>query len=177
LEDLPVLGFVAEAKIAAFKLSSFNFMALNVQIGGKPSSSRKRRGRSQNCNTQSRSQTAAPIASERNIYYDARVRERLEKEFNRLSSALGVGQELRLMWSPGSSKELSGEVRDGFIYIYETDEDKAIQTLKHELLDYLITSKLIKPLVALINILIKSRETEIYCEKEKLVETLLKTMI
>jgi hypothetical protein len=41
-------------------------------------------------------------------------------------------------------------------------------------LDYLITSKLIKPLVALINILIKSRETEIYREKEKLVETLLR---
>jgi len=51
---------------------------------------------------------------------------------------------------------------------------KAIQALRHEVVDYLITSRIVKPLVDLINLLIKAREAEIYKEKEKIVETLSK---
>jgi len=36
--------------------------------------------------------------------------------------------------------------------------------------DYLIASRIVKPLVNLLNILIKTREAEIYKEKEKIVE-------
>ncbi len=71
---------------------------------------------------------------------------------------------------------LSGEIVNGSIYIYEAEEEKAIQTLKHELIDYLITSKVVKPLVDLLNLLIKAREAEIHREKEKLVEMLLKLL-
>ena len=67
-----------------------------------------------------------------------------------------------------------GEVREDVIYIYEKDEEKAIETLRHEAIDYLISTKIIKPLINMINLLIKSREREIYLEKEKLIERLTK---
>ena len=51
---------------------------------------------------------------------------------------------------------------------------KAIQALRHEVVDHLITSRIVKPLVDLINLLIKAREAEIYKEKEKIVETISK---
>jgi hypothetical protein len=40
----------------------------------------------------------------------------------------------------------------------------------------MLTSKIVKPLVDLVNILIKTREAEIYREKEKLVETFSKLL-
>jgi hypothetical protein len=75
---------------------------------------------------------------------------------------------------PGIEKGISGEVRGNTIFIYEADRDKALGTLRHELIDHLITSRLVKPLVDLINILVKAKEAEIYREKEGLVETLSK---
>ncbi|MEM3828026.1 MAG: hypothetical protein QXP36_02250 [Conexivisphaerales archaeon] len=94
----------------------------------------------------------------------------LEKELQRLAEKLGLNLDLKVAWVPDKTASLSGEVKDGSIYIYEADWEKAIQTLKHELIDYLITSRIVKPLVNLVNILIKAKESEIYKEKEKLVE-------
>ncbi|MEM3703337.1 MAG: hypothetical protein QXX79_02800, partial [Candidatus Bathyarchaeia archaeon] len=94
----------------------------------------------------------------------------LEKELQRLTAKLGLNLDLQVVWKPDKTASLSGEVKDGSIYIYEADEEKAMQTLKHELVDYLITSRIVKPLVNLLNILIKAREAEIYKEKEKIVE-------
>ncbi|MEM2537502.1 MAG: hypothetical protein QXK29_05110 [Candidatus Bathyarchaeia archaeon] len=94
----------------------------------------------------------------------------LEKELQRLAEKLGLNLDLKVVWVPNKTACLSGEVKDGSIYIYEADGEKAVQTLKHELIDYLITSRIVKPLVNLLNILIKAREAEIYKEKEKLVE-------
>jgi len=98
----------------------------------------------------------------------------LEKELRRLTVKLGLNLDLKVVWTPDKTASLSGEVKDGSIYIYEADEEKAIQTLKHELVDYLITSRIVKPLVNIVNMLIKAREAEIYSEKEKLVEILSK---
>ena len=95
---------------------------------------------------------------------------RLEEELKRLSAKLGLNLDLKVVWMPDKTASLSGEVKDGSIYIYDVEEEKAIQTLKHEMIDYLITSKIVKPLVGLLNILIKAREAEIYKEKEKIVE-------
>jgi len=94
----------------------------------------------------------------------------LEKELQRLTMKLGLNLDLKVVWHPDKTANLSGEVKDDSIYIYEANEEKAIQTLKHELVDYLITSRIVKPLVSLLNILIKAREAEIYKEKEKIVE-------
>jgi hypothetical protein len=77
---------------------------------------------------------------------------------------------------PDETASLSGEVKNGSIYIYEAEEEKAVQTLKHEVVDHIITSRIVKPLVDLINLLIKAREAEIYREKEKFVEMLLRLL-
>jgi len=63
-------------------------------------------------------------------------------------------------------------VKDGIIYIYEVKPKEALRTLKHELIDHALTSKVVKPLVEIINLLIKSREAEVYKAKEELVEKL-----
>lgn len=101
---------------------------------------------------------------------------KLQEEFRTFVEKLGV-QHLELVWRPDLRKEVSGEVRNGILYIYEEDENKAIETVKHELIDYLITSRLIKPLVDMINLLMKSKESDIYREKEKIVEGLIKMLL
>jgi len=100
---------------------------------------------------------------------------KLEEEFHTLMGKLGV-QSLKLVWMPDSDKTVSGEVREGIVYVYEEDEIKAVETLKHELIDYLVTSKIVKPLVELVNLLIKSRESDIYREKETIVEVFSKML-
>ena len=103
----------------------------------------------------------------------SQVEVRLQEEFKAMMAKLGV-QNLKLVWVPDLGKGLSGEVRNNVVYIYEKDEVEAIETLKHELIDYLVTSKIVKPLVDLVNLLIKSRESDVYREKETIVETLSK---
>jgi len=78
---------------------------------------------------------------------------------------------------PNAGKGLSGEVKDGVIYIYDRTEDEALKTLRHEFIDYLITSRIVKPLVSLINLLIEAREAEIYREKERLVDRLTRGLV
>lgn len=101
---------------------------------------------------------------------------RLREELERLEVKLGLNLGLRVAWMPDVNNSLSGEVRGGVIRIYEVEEDKALRALRHEFIDYLITSRVVKPLVGLVNLLIKSREAEIYREKEKLVEALLRLL-
>ena len=101
----------------------------------------------------------------------------LREELDRLQMKLGLSLGLKVIWMPSVDKGLSGEVRNGTIYVYEAEGDKTLQVLRHELIDHLITSRIVKPLVGLVNLLIKSREAEIYREKEKLVELLSKLLV
>ena len=105
----------------------------------------------------------------------SQVEIKLQEEFRAMMAKLGV-QNLKLVWVPDLGKGLSGEVRNNVVYIYEKDESEAIETLKHELIDYLVTSKIVKPLVDLVNLLIKSRESDVYREKETIVEVLSKML-
>jgi hypothetical protein len=100
----------------------------------------------------------------------------LAEELRRIEERLGLSLGLKVRWIPDPTKPYSGEVRDGCIFIYEGNEQHAIQVLKHEILDYLLTSKIVKPLVDLINLLIKCKEGEIYAEKEKLADILSKPL-
>jgi hypothetical protein len=102
------------------------------------------------------------------------VQNKLEEELQRILTKLRLNLDLRVVWTPDSLNSLSGEVRGNTIYIYEVEEEKAIQALRHEVIDHLITSRIVKPLVDLINLLIKAREAEIYEEKEKIVEIISK---
>lgn len=111
--------------------------------------------------------------SERVSSADRSAEARLYDRFQELATALEV-HNLQFRWLPKQSRSLSGEVRNGILYVYESNEEKALETLKHELVDYVLTSKIVSPLVGLVNLLIKSKEMEIYCEKEKIVDLLSK---
>lgn len=101
------------------------------------------------------------------------VQQALEEELARLKK-VAFEEALTVRWKPQSHSKISGEVVGETVYVYERDKQEAINTLKHEFLDYLITRKLVNPLVALVNTLIKIKEMEIYNEKERIVTTLSK---
>lgn len=97
----------------------------------------------------------------------------LEEELERLKRKLSMGYELKVFWLPDSSSSLSGEVKGETIFIYEEDFDRALETLKHEFLDYAI-SQVIEPYKRVANTLILILNKEAYRRKEKLVENLVK---
>jgi hypothetical protein len=99
--------------------------------------------------------------------------DRLIEELGRLQQKLGLGYELSVVWLPDSRSKLSGEVKGDQIRIYEEDEEKALETLKHEFLDYAI-SKVMEPYERIANKLIGLVNEEAYRRKEKLVEVLTK---
>ncbi len=97
---------------------------------------------------------------------------RLEDELERLKTITKKGLGLSLIWQPKIEGPLSGEVKSKTIYIYESDEGKALEIIKHEFVDYLISSsseyyKLIS------NALIKTVNRIAYMEKENTVEAIL----
>lgn len=71
----------------------------------------------------------------------------------KLKRLLKMGYELKVVWQPSNNSSLSGEVKGETIYIYEEDLDKALETLKHEFLDYTI-SQVIEPYRRIANQLI-----------------------
>jgi hypothetical protein len=83
---------------------------------------------------------------------------------------LALNENIKVVWLPDATKEVSGEVKQNVIFIYEAQEEEAVSALRHELIDYCLTSRIVNPLVNLVNLLIKSREAKIYKEKEKLVD-------
>ena len=99
------------------------------------------------------------------------LQKKLEKKLQRLEKKSGFGFGLKVMWLPGFSETLSGEVNGDTIYIYETDEEEAIKTLKHEFLDYAI-SQVITPYKEVTNKLISQINEDAYRRKERLVEAL-----
>ena len=110
------------------------------------------------------------------------VQVKLEEELKRVLVRLDFNG-LKVVWEPtveGISPEgeaLSGEVKNDTIHIYEDDEEKALKVLRHEVLDHLVTSKIVKPMIDLVNVIIKSREAEIYREKEKIIEMFSKLLV
>jgi hypothetical protein len=99
--------------------------------------------------------------------------QRLETELARLKRKFQIGQELKLEWMPDDGPK-SGEVSGGIIKIYEADQTKALDTLRHEFIECLLTRDLVAPYKRLINKLISLFEEEMYDRKERLVERLQK---
>jgi len=97
----------------------------------------------------------------------------LEEELERLKRLLKMGYELKVVWLPNSSSSLSGEVKGETIYVYEEDLDKALETLRHEFLDYAI-SRIIEPYKQVANSLILILNKNAYEKKERLIEALCK---
>ena len=84
---------------------------------------------------------------------------------------LKTGYELKMLWNPDCVTRLAGEVKEDTIYIYTRKENEALETLRHEFLDYSI-SQLILPYKEVTNKLISIINEESYRMKEKLVNNL-----
>ena len=99
------------------------------------------------------------------------VLSQLEDELERLRGMMGLGSELTLSWHPDEGSDRHGEVKNNIILVYDRDEREAIKTLRHEFVDHVITTELIKPLTELINMQKKLIESMIYERKERIVES------
>jgi hypothetical protein len=82
-----------------------------------------------------------------------------------------MGQKLKLQWMPNDGSK-SGEVSDDTIRIYEGDDAKALDRLRHEFIEYILVNELVAPYKRLINRLISLFEEEMCDRKEKLVDRL-----
>lgn len=99
----------------------------------------------------------------------------LEAELRELGRRLGFVDGLRLVWQPGGSHELSGEVKGKTIYIYDADPAKAKRTLRHELVDYMVSSA-IDPFKEVLNSVIIQYNRLAYQRKEEIVERLIELL-
>ena len=103
------------------------------------------------------------------------VEARLGRELKRLQQIYKLGLELsEVRWIPDGDPKADGRVADNIIYIYERDPEKALEVLKHEVLDHALTTKIISPLTDLVNLLVKDKAEKVYREKEKLIKCLTK---
>jgi len=94
---------------------------------------------------------------------------RLKNELASLKKKSQMAPELKLAWVPNSGSK-SGEVIGTTIRVYDLDQEKALDTLRHEFIEYVLTRDLVAPYKKLINKLISLFEEEMYDRKEKLVE-------
>ena len=104
------------------------------------------------------------------------VQKRLEKELERLKARSGVATPLEVVWIPNADSSLAGEIRGRNIIIYDEDGNKALDTLRHEFLDYCI-SQAIEPYREFANRLIKMVNEDAYKRKEKVVGALTQLLI
>jgi len=106
------------------------------------------------------------------------VKARLEEELERLKRRVGLGLDLHVVWAPHRIKynidgnPLSGEVKGNTIIIYDSSLDRALETLRHEFLDYIISHEIEEPYKMLINRLIEVFESVMYKKKERVIERL-----
>jgi hypothetical protein len=104
--------------------------------------------------------------------FELGVQRRLETELQSLKEKLKLGHGLDVRWIPSADKQLSGQVKGNCILVYEEDASEALQTLRHEFLDYAI-SIVIEPYKQVTNKLIALINEEAYRRKEKVVEALI----
>ncbi len=100
-----------------------------------------------------------------------RTNEKLRDELARLKHVSELNFELDVVWTPDSSHVLAGEVRGRLVHIYEDNEAKALDTLRHEFICYAI-SKAVEPFKRLANQFVKASNAEAYKRKEEVVEGL-----
>lgn len=100
----------------------------------------------------------------------------LEKELERLKTRTGMKTEFKVVWSPRADSKKEGEVVSDTIFIYSIDVDDALQTLRHEFVDVVVSSAT-EPYLKLVNVLLSAISEEAYKKKEMAIETLLKLLI
>lgn len=118
-----------------------------------------------------RSEASKIRASQRVNVVGLDLQEKLQSALEGLKQTMNLGYELRVKWVPNGDGKLSGEVKGNFIYVYEETEKEALSTLRHEFLDYAISS-VVDPYKQVTNKLIALINEEAYRRKERLVEKL-----
>ncbi|MGI0070264.1 MAG: hypothetical protein ACREA3_05195 [Nitrosotalea sp.] len=101
--------------------------------------------------------------------------DRLEEELAWLRAVSGKGKELQVRWIPDINSTKEGEVCGRTVYIYSETIDKAVQTLRHEFLDYLVCNT-IEPYQELVNALLAVLSEKAYRRKEEVIESILKIL-
>lgn len=99
----------------------------------------------------------------------------LEKELERLKARSGVKTDFKVVWLPKVDSKKEGEVVGSTIFVYSIDVDDALQTLRHEFVDVVVSSA-IEPYLKLVNVLLSAISEEAYKKKEMAVETLLRLL-
>ena len=87
-----------------------------------------------------------------------------------------MGYELKVLWLPTKVSNKSGEVKTNLICIYDEHRETAIETLKHEFIDYLIAKPYLLQL-KITNKLIESINEMAYQMKEELVDKLSRLLV
>lgn len=99
----------------------------------------------------------------------------MEAELSTLKRLSRLGFELKIVWEPSPDGALCGEVKNNTIYVYDDREEKAVETLRHEFLDYCV-SQAIEPYKEVTNWLIRKINDDAYRRKEKIVAALVKLL-
>ena len=98
----------------------------------------------------------------------------LKRELYQLAQLLGLAERLQVRWIPGGKDDLSGEVVGSTIYVYEKELPKALETLKHEIIEYLLVKHHEEDYVTMINALVDVFNRVMRKRREELVERLSK---
>lgn len=96
---------------------------------------------------------------------------KLQEELDLLRRITNREARLRVVWEPNPRSLLSGEVKGNIIWIYEEDETKVVNILRHEFIDLLL-SQAIEPYKAIANTLVKLVNEDAYQKKETAVEAI-----
>jgi hypothetical protein len=110
-------------------------------------------------------------ASRRVNVVELDLQEKLQSMLEALKQTLKLGFELQVKWSPDGDSKLSGEVKGDCLFVYDKTEKEALATLRHEFLDYAVSS-LVEPYKLVTNKLIALINEEAYRRKERIVEKL-----
>lgn len=84
---------------------------------------------------------------------------KMQKTLDRLNIPLQV------FWAPNENATIHGEIKQGCIFIYDVDDQDAIETFEHEVYEYKF-KEVTKVYRAMVNSLIEVIEKEIYARKE-----------
>lgn len=97
----------------------------------------------------------------------------LKKELENLEQMTGIKTRYKIIWIPKINSAKEGEVVGNTIYIYSTNFADALETLRHEFFDAMVSS-VSKPYLDLINALLSVITEKAYQKKEEVVESLVR---
>jgi len=97
----------------------------------------------------------------------------LEQELKVLKQEFSLNCELNVVLAPRDDSNLLGEVKGKTIYIYTSDQKEAVETLRHEFLDYMI-SRVAEPYKEMVNKLVSLINEQAYQTKEIIVDSILR---